>query len=611
MSFHPGSSLYYNHEQYKPPIPADSDSESDLTELSDVEDAMTADLIRAACDTQDLLPLYLAGQDPDAADNPVKDLDALHPRHRLQAYGPRNPRRSARFQHPMEDSALGSKRRRTPSPIRSVRKKVPKQSSEDKKWFTPDGALRIPSHEWQTIPKPYSQLADSDNSSTVTNQSTTKKNRRSKKSKQGHRGGKLDKPKDGSVNPRREIAMARKALDKGDFITSSTFSLLEDASISGQNLQGKRPPPLVRKQIRELYFEKPDAAALDPWLAHFHPLPYVMPNGSDDPVRERDTFVVDKHGLIFFYRTTRAMWLHKRIDEIQAAQEILVGDDLTDPDIQAKFAEQDRGPHMAIIFGHQRQSSEKPYLAAWGRENQDRADQFMALPIVQDIIRWVCKKVRQVWPGLAARFEADARWHKEKYGIEPMFGLFWNFCWNAAFPDQLGIHAGPHVDWKNQLGICLILTYILKCGLLFNHKLKTWLVLWEGDLVAELPPWTLTGYPSSLFYHFNVNVDRLQVVWTSNNIERATPENSQPVVTGDATGRGSMVFFNQSTMRVGPMIGHHSLKSAAKAHKVIKVDRSGSLQEAFDRSSYQIPLPSHVVEKFSTNAPKPSDFTDL
>ncbi|KAJ7033305.1 hypothetical protein C8F04DRAFT_909894, partial [Mycena alexandri] len=393
-----------------------------------------------------------------------------------------------------------------------------------------------------------------------------------------HRGGKLDKPKDGTINPRREAAMAAKALHGGDFIMSPTFSLLHDASISSRGWQGKRPPKPARARIRELYYQKPDAEALYPWLESFYPLPYIMPK-----VRERPTFIVDKNGLIFFYRSVRAMWLQDRIDEIEDAQRILVGDDLHDPDVRKEFTDGVRGSHMAIIFGHQRQSWMKPYLTAWGRDHQDRVNKFMALPIVQDIIQWVCHIVRMVWPGLAARFEEDAKWHWDNHRIKPMFGLFWNFCWNAAFHDQAGIHTGPHIDWKNQLGCCLLLTYILRKGVLFNHKIRTWLVLWEADMVAELPPWTLTGYPSSLFYHFNVDVHRLQVVWTSKNTERPTPENSHPVVAGDDTGRGSMVFFNQSTMRVGPVTGHDTLKLAASVGDPTTIDPHASLQEAFDR----------------------------
>ena len=41
----------------------------------------------------------------------------------------------------------------------------------------------------------------------------------------------------------------------------------------------------------------------------------------------------------------------------------------------------------------------------------------------------------------------------------------------------------------------------------FNHREKAWLVLWEAKLVVEMPPGVLILYPSSLFLHFNVNVE--------------------------------------------------------------------------------------------------------
>lgn len=41
----------------------------------------------------------------------------------------------------------------------------------------------------------------------------------------------------------------------------------------------------------------------------------------------------------------------------------------------------------------------------------------------------------------------------------------------------------------------------------FDHTRKTWLVLWEAGVVIELPPWTFLAYPSSLLYHFNIDVD--------------------------------------------------------------------------------------------------------
>jgi hypothetical protein len=71
--------------------------------------------------------------------------------------------------------------------------------------------------------------------------------------------------------------------------------------------------------------------------------------------------------------------------------------------------------------------------------------------------------VRQVFPGVADRLDKSAEWYKKK-GIEPLFGVYWNLCINAAFPKQTRIHCGPHVDRKNIVGICTLLIYELPEG---------------------------------------------------------------------------------------------------------------------------------------------------
>ena len=68
--------------------------------------------------------------------------------------------------------------------------------------------------------------------------------------------------------------------------------------------------------------------------------------------------------------------------------------------------------------------------------------------------------VRQVFPGVAERFDKCSQWHKER-GVEPLFGVYWNLCINAAFPNQVRIHCGPHADRKNIVGICTLLVYEL------------------------------------------------------------------------------------------------------------------------------------------------------
>ena len=136
---------------------------------------------------------------------------------------------------------------------------------------------------------------------------------------------------------------------------------------------------------------------------------------------------------------------------------------------------------------------------------------------------WASSVVRLIFPGIADRFNRSAEWHKEHNpGVEPMFGLFWNLCINAWFPGGRRIHTTPHSDSKNPVGVCILLVYVLpgcESSLLeafracpdsgadkFNHQKRSWLVLWEAGVVVELPPWVLVAYPSSLFFHFNIDV---------------------------------------------------------------------------------------------------------
>lgn len=56
------------------------------------------------------------------------------------------------------------------------------------------------------------------------------------------------------------------------------------------------------------------------------------------------------------FRSTRVDFLVNAIDEIEQAHDILVGNDLVDPSYAAFYKDRQRGDHMPIIIGHQRQS---------------------------------------------------------------------------------------------------------------------------------------------------------------------------------------------------------------------------------------------------------------
>ncbi|KAJ7068231.1 hypothetical protein C8F01DRAFT_599144 [Mycena amicta] len=373
---------------------------------------------------------------------------------------------------------------------------------------------------------------------------------------------------------------------------SLTFSLVRDASIGTTGLQGRPPPALTRHAIMERWRESPNGAALHPFIKYFFPSYYIR----EINVRnERPTFYADCDGTPYMFRSARIPWLMECVDQFQTAHDILVGADLESQSIQDQCVGGSRGDHFPIIIGHHRQSATAPFLTSWHQRHQKRVDDFLNLPIMKRIIGLVTALVERAFPGVAARFRSEAKWHKDHYNIEPMFGLFWCFCLNAWFRSrgQRGIACDPHADSKNQIGVCVLLIYVLK-GFFFNDDLWTWIVLWEAGLAVQLPAWTVAMYPSALFYHFNINVDKIQFVTTDGNV-RPTPENSRPIVAGDDEGRGSMVFFNQATMSHGPLTGFNTLKEAKAFGVDVTVDAGENINDAFRR-----------LGTFVTVAPPPS-----
>jgi hypothetical protein len=123
------------------------------------------------------------------------------------------------------------------------------------------------------------------------------------------------------------------------------------------------------------------------------------------------------------------------------------------------------------------------------------------------------------FPGVAQRYTECVKYIKGKYNLEPEYGLFWNFCLNSPRPDKniFRIHCCPHVDAKNlALGLCVLYVYGVlwfSCPIKtlkhylghFNDKEKSWLVIWEAGLIIQIPAGVLVFYPSSIFYHCNVD----------------------------------------------------------------------------------------------------------
>ena len=59
---------------------------------------------------------------------------------------------------------------------------------------------------------------------------------------------------------------------------------------------------------------------------------------------------------------------------------------------------------------------------------------------------------------------------ERRYGIKPLFGVFWNFCVNAPYP-KAGVKeviCRPHIDAMNvAIGVCVVLVYYVGRGRLF------------------------------------------------------------------------------------------------------------------------------------------------
>ncbi|KAJ6449727.1 hypothetical protein C8R47DRAFT_939764, partial [Mycena vitilis] len=372
----------------------------------------------------------------------------------------------------------------------------------------------------------------------------------------------------------------KRTFERGDAMLSASYSIVRDAPVSSTGWMGIAPPEKARALVRHKFNAEPNARLLHQYIHNFHPVPFRAP---PEVSMERATFIVDCEDRIIMFRSYRPRWLMDATDQVQVMVDTLVGRHLTSQTLRKACAGGERGPHFPCIIGYHRQSAKKPFLTAWHEKNKADVDAFLALPITQRIIKWVSSVVRLVFPGVAASFDKEAAIIMETYGIAPQFGLFWNFCLNAALEGQDRIHCDPHADRKNRIGVCGVLIHILKGGERFNHFQRTWLVIWEAGVAIQLPPWVLALYPSALFYHFNIDIDQLEFVSTEGNVVWPTRDNSRPVVAGDEWGRGSMVFFNQSTMTQTAFTGYPTVGAAKAAGHSGTTDFGTDAQAAFSK----------------------------
>jgi hypothetical protein len=92
------------------------------------------------------------------------------------------------------------------------------------------------------------------------------------------------------------------------------------------------------------------------------------------------------------------------------------------------------------------------------------------------------------------------------------------------------------------------------------------------------------SFVSCLIIHIDI-----EFITTEGNIW-PTHENSRPIVEGDNQGRGSFVFFNQSTMCQGPVTSCDTMIEAVENGHSGKVDYGKSIQDTFTRLLVLTPI---------------------
>ncbi|KAK7030912.1 hypothetical protein VNI00_013858 [Paramarasmius palmivorus] len=287
---------------------------------------------------------------------------------------------------------------------------------------------------------------------------------------------------------------------------------------------------------------------------------------------DSETFICDAQGRIVVYRSAITDNMRRRIlqDTIREAAAFMAQTKApAASDITANL----RGNHWYCIVGYDRNNKKKPQLSLWHQENQRVVDEFFTKEgsVFAELTAYGCGLLRRVFPKVAERFESCSKRLWKRHRIRAPYGLFFNWCLNGVVSGVPRVHCEPHVDFKNvALGVCMVYVYGH-----FNHREKCWLVIWEAGIALELPPGVFVIYPSSLFLHFNVDIEQLDFVVTDG--ERPTQDNARPLCEcrnpdaahgsswQTAEGRGSIVWFNQATMFQTAELGYDTVKAAKEA----------------------------------------------
>ncbi|PIL27790.1 hypothetical protein GSI_10943 [Ganoderma sinense ZZ0214-1] len=275
------------------------------------------------------------------------------------------------------------------------------------------------------------------------------------------------------------------------------------------------------------------------------------------------TCFVDKNLVMYAFRTERIGWLlqlmpagspHRthqdRLNWECEQYRTLCGDNSP-----AAIRLNHRGDHFASTPGVDRQSKKEPTWTKFYTDHKQATDWLLQPDnVTVRLIKMAASILRIRFPIIAQRVDRCTAtlidMGVDRAVATPLFGLWYNYCINAARPHAgiEGVSCQPHTDAQNlAIMMCALFVYGKFSFCDFDWNEMAWLVLWEARLIIQLPIGVLFFYPSALFIHFNINIcDLHDHIYTTDNRQRPTRDNCKPI--NGVKGRGSIVFFNQASV---------------------------------------------------------------
>ncbi|KAK0185101.1 hypothetical protein F5146DRAFT_1005725 [Armillaria mellea] len=235
------------------------------------------------------------------------------------------------------------------------------------------------------------------------------------------------------------------------------------------------------------------------------------------------TLILDVAGRLIIFWSMAMSWIIDSMDII--VQEVKEFVQNCQPFTDAHTEGNVRGQHWFCIAGHDWQNKQIPTATAWQTQNQKAIAKAFAPRTFLACLKFV-----------------------------PCFGHVATSLTRHEFPS---------------VGDC-----VQQCASYMDQ---------EGMLIIEVPPGMFLLYPSSLFYHFNVNMKDLEIVTTENG-DIPTRTNSHPLYNqwDEGEERGSMVWFNQATMFQSSELRIETMKQAHKDGMDVELD----FQEMVESNKY-------------------------